>query len=122
MESKNETLCDACLAKAAKFKRKRKVYFFSISFLLKYILLFLGWITVSLLSTTILTTSTNIKIWNPFKILDVTPYSSLNHIKHQFKILSRRLHPDKYQNAFKQNAEKIFIDVTKAYKVYYFQT
>jgi len=91
----------------------------SISFFLKCILLFLGWVTVSLLGMIIITTPTNIKIWNPFKILDVTPYTSLDHVKHQYKTLSRRFHPDKQQNVSKQKAEEIFIQLTKAYKVYY---
>ena len=91
----------------------------SIAFLLKCILLLLGWIAACVLFTTIITNRTNITIWDPFKILDVAPFSSLDHVRRQFKTLSRKLHPDKQRNVSKEKAEEMFVDLIKAYKAYH---
>lgn len=63
--------------------------------------------------------SPQIQIWDPFRLLDVSAFSSTPHIKRQYKRKSLKFHPDKRSpGVTKEEAEAIFIDITKAYKAY----
>lgn len=73
---------------------------------------------VAFLGTNIHRTQHAIKIWDPFEILNVSPFSSRDYIKRQYKRLSRKLHPDKQRGVPKEEAEAKFIDLTTAYNAY----
>ena len=69
----------------------------------------------------VITTKVENRIWDPYAILGLSSSSSLKQIKSHYKKLSRALHPDKIKligNMTKEEVEKKFVDITKAYKAY----
>jgi translocation protein SEC63 len=69
----------------------------------------------------IVTTKVENTIWDPFTILGLPSSSSLSQIKSHYKNLSRSIHPDKIRligNITKEEIERKFVDITKAYKAY----
>lgn len=112
------TTCEPCRGKARKFKTRRRDYFTSIPFILKCSVVFVGWIAAGSLTTTMYKTRTTVRVWDPYKILGVSPFSSTEYVKKQYKRLSKKFHPDKQRGVPKEEAEAKFVDLTKAYKVY----
>ena len=87
-------------------------------FLMHLALLCGGWLTILQLST-VIQSSPQVQIWDPFRLLEVSIFSSSTHIKRQYKRKSLKFHPDKRsKDITKEEAEAIFIDITKAYKAY----
>jgi preprotein translocase subunit Sec63 len=86
--------------------------------MLKCFVLLLCGMGAAFLGTNIYRTQRPVKIWDPFKILNVTPFSSRDYVKRQYKLLSRKLHPDKQMGVPKDEAEAKFIDLTTAYIAY----
>jgi translocation protein SEC63 len=86
--------------------------------MLKCFVPLVGWIGVAFLGIHIYRTQASLKIWDPFKILNVTPFSSMDYVKRQYKLLSRKLHPDKQWGVPKDEAEAKFIHLTTAYTAY----
>jgi len=113
-----DCLCKPCTEKAQKFKRRRRQSYLKPMFLMHLVLLCGGWFTILQLSTT-LQSSSQVRIWDPFRLLDVSTFSSTTYIKRQYKRKSLKFHPDKRsKDVTKEDAEAIFIDITKAYKAY----
>jgi translocation protein SEC63 len=87
----------------------------------KYLLLAIGWSIVGYMIYRIITTKVENRIWDPYAILGLSSSTPLNQIKSHYKKLSRTLHPDKIKligNVTKEEVEKKFVDITKAYKAY----
>jgi preprotein translocase subunit Sec63 len=58
-----------------------------------------------------------LQIWDPLKVLGVTRFTSESQMKRIYKKKSLQLHPDKRRKSkSKEEAEKEFILLTKAYK------
>jgi len=71
----------------------------------------------------IATTRVENKVWDPYAVLGISTSASVETIKSHYKKLSRALHPDKVKlvgNMTKELVESKFVEVTKAYKAYYF--
>jgi translocation protein SEC63 len=87
----------------------------------KYISLLIGWGIIGYMIYCIITTKVENRIWDPYTVLGLPSSSSLSQIKSHYKKLSRALHPDKIRligNITKEEIERKFVDVTKAYKAY----
>lgn len=111
-------ICKPCTKKAQKLKRRRRQSYLKPMFFMHMILLCGGWGTIFQMSTTILS-SPQVQIWDPFRLLDVSVFSSAACIKRQYKRKSLKSHPDKRsKDVTKEESEAIFIDITKAYKAY----
>ena len=57
--------------------------------------------------------------WNPHKVLGIKPGASQDEIKHAYRQLAGKYHPDKVEHLgdeFKELAEKRFKDIQKAYE------
>ena len=108
--------CKPCVRKAQRFKWRRRQLYLKPTFLMSLILLGGGWYTIIQLSTTV-HASPQLQIWDPFRLLNVSTFSSTTQIKRQYKRKSLKFHPDKRpKNVTKEEAEGLFIDITKAYK------
>jgi len=58
-------------------------------------------------------------VWDPYKILGVDRSASQENIKHAYRLLAGKYHPDKVEHLgdeFKALAEKRFKDIQKAYR------
>jgi len=58
-------------------------------------------------------------VWDPYKILGVDRSASQDNIKHAYRLLAGKYHPDKVEHLgeeFKALAEKRFKDIQKAYR------
>ena len=58
-------------------------------------------------------------VWDPYKILGVDRSASQENIKHAYRLLAGKYHPDKVEHLgeeFKALAEKHFKDIQKAYR------
>ena len=108
--------CKPCVRKAQRYKWRRRQLYLKPTFLMSLILLGGGWYTIIQLSMTVYV-SPQLQIWDPFPLLDVSAFSSIMHIKRQYKRKSLKFHPDKrLKHITKEEAESRFIDITKAYK------
>ena len=111
--------CEACTKKLEKFKKKRLRIYIQPSFILLLVVIIGGWSAILLLSTRIYENKQQIQVWDPFNILEVSSFSSYAYIRRQYKRKSLKFHPDKQPKGMtKEQAEKSFIEITKAYKAY----
>ena len=55
--------------------------------------------------------------WNPWDILGVSEGMDKSEIKKSFRSLSLKFHPDKVASEEKEEAEKKFVYISKAYKI-----
>jgi len=58
-------------------------------------------------------------VWDPYKILGIDRSASQENIKHAYRLLAGKYHPDKVEHLgdeFKALAEKRFKDIQKAYQ------
>ncbi|KAI8909214.1 Sec63 Brl domain-containing protein [Gorgonomyces haynaldii] len=80
--------------------------------------LFLGWVLFFLVCYRTATTDlVEEKTWDPYEILGVSMDDTPGKIKKQYYKLSLKYHPDKVKEEDKKDAEKMYIDISKAYKV-----
>lgn len=77
----------------------------------------LGWIVVALMLYQISSKAGTVTVWNPYDILGIHEGATVSEVKKRYRQLSKELHPDKVEAAFKDEAEKKFVDISKAYKV-----
>ena len=105
--------CDNCTLNKTYIKRIEKGSY------LKMILIIFGWIAfvIVLQQATILKEKES-ELWDPYKILGIDPDASDDAIRKAFKKASLKYHPDKVKAEEKEEAEKMFIDISKAHKVY----
>ena len=96
-------------------KRHLRRAFLSPSFILQFLLLSLGWFSIFHYHSHL--NHSQIKVWNPFHVLDISPHASPSQIKRSYKLRCVANHPDKRRNVSKARAEVDFIDITQAYKV-----
>jgi len=84
--------------------------------ILRLLLLISGSYAILLMTSQIRTSTpySGVQIWNPFKILGVTRFTSTAQLKRIYKKKSLRLHPDKNRGG--SQSEEQFIQLTKAYK------
>jgi translocation protein SEC63 len=109
--------CEACTKKLEKFKRKRLRNYVQPSFILLLAVIIGGWTAILLLGTRIYETRQQIQVWDPFHLLEVSSFSSNAYIRRKYKRQSLKFHPDKQPKGMtKEEAEKMFIEITKAYK------
>jgi preprotein translocase subunit Sec63 len=114
--------CEPCGVKRENFRRKRRRFYFTPSFCLRLAALGVGWLIIFRYSQRIHSSRQEIQIWDPHHILGVSSYSSIANIKHQYKRLSLKYHPDKRLNGVsKDRAEELFTELTKAYKACVFR-
>ncbi|OZJ06833.1 hypothetical protein BZG36_00066 [Bifiguratus adelaidae] len=76
-----------------------------------------GWAIVGLLSYQVANTVVDFKVWDPYEILGVSEGISVKDIKKHYKKLSLKYHPDKAPKDQKEEFEKQFVEISKAYKV-----
>jgi preprotein translocase subunit Sec63 len=94
-------------------------YLFSNGFLLKLFVVVLAWHIFIPLGGQVYSLRSNIDRWSPTKVLGLSSWATTSEIRKQYKKLSLRLHPDKRSSGVsKGDAEKDFINLTKAYKMY----
>nr|KAJ3417839.1 secretory subunit [Polyrhizophydium stewartii] len=80
-------------------------------------LLVLGWTVFALITYRAAThQSEDATRWDPYQILGVSESADEAVIKKAFKKLSLKFHPDKVAEADRGEAEKKFVDISKAYK------
>ncbi|KAL2912598.1 secretory subunit [Polyrhizophydium stewartii] len=95
----------------AKTKRPSNVFSF------RFMLLVLGWTVFALITYRAAThQSEDATRWDPYQILGVSESADEAVIKKAFKKLSLKFHPDKVAEADRGEAEKKFVDISKAYK------
>ena len=84
----------------------------------KWIVLLLGWLAFSAVVYQAFTLQhTEDVLWDPYVILGVEQNADERDVKRAFKRLSLQYHPDKVSETNKEEAEKKFVDISKAYKV-----
>jgi translocation protein SEC63 len=84
----------------------------------RYLILGIGWVLFTIfLYRTITMEIVEEKLWDPFEILGISEGESKSKIKKAFRALSLKFHPDKVLNDEKEEAEKKFVDISKAYKI-----
>lgn len=92
---------------------KKKEYNFT-----RYLILGIGWgifaVVVFRATTMEIQEETQ---WNPWEILGVNEGIEKSGIKKAFRALSLKFHPDKVSSEEKEEAEKKFVDISKAYKI-----
>jgi translocation protein SEC63 len=110
--------CESCGVKQQNLRPKRRRSYSTWSFFWRLAALGVGWLIVFQYAHNIHSSRQEIRIWDPHHLLGVSSYSSIKHIKQQYKRMSRKYHPDKRLNGLsKEQAEEIFVELTKAYKV-----
>ncbi|CAG8481816.1 689_t:CDS:10 [Paraglomus occultum] len=77
----------------------------------------IGWALFAYICYQISNTTVDYQIWDPYQVLGLSEGTPLEEIKKHYKKLSLKWHPDKVSEENKQEAEAIFIEFTKAYKV-----
>lgn len=86
--------------------------------LTRYFILGVGWGIFALVVFRALTMEIKEEaLWNPWDILGVSEGSDKSGIKKAFRTLSLKFHPDKVSSDAKVEAEKKFVDISKAYKI-----
>ncbi|KAJ8329932.1 secretory subunit [Batrachochytrium dendrobatidis] len=84
----------------------------------RIVLILLGWVSFALIAYHAATVKFDEPVlWDPYQILGVDSFTSEKAIKKAFKKLSLRFHPDKVVEDEKAEAEKKFVEISKAYKV-----
>jgi len=106
--------CKACLAKQVQIKRAARR---ASNTGLKMLLLAAGWAFFSYLTYTVVNTPVDIKIWDPYEVMELSTSATLPEIKKQYKRLSLKFHPDKVDEDEREASNERFVDITKAYKV-----
>jgi preprotein translocase subunit Sec63 len=114
--------CEACRRKTQLLQKRQKMEAFQFKVIRNYLLLAIGWSIVGYMIYRVITTKVENRIWDPYAILGLSSSAPLKQIKSHYKKLSRTLHPDKIKligNMTKEEVEKKFVDITKAYKAYF---
>ncbi|KAJ3345863.1 secretory subunit, partial [Kappamyces sp. JEL0680] len=111
--------CEACLLKQAALPGlKKSSSQAKRTSLWKWALLLLSWVAYgAVLHQAFTLKQVEDELWDPYKILGVDPDADDRSVKKAFKKLSLLYHPDKVKEAEKEEAEKKFVDISKAYKV-----
>jgi translocation protein SEC63 len=112
VESPVDLTWEKCVDKQRYLNRKKKPSY-------RWLYLLIGWALFGLIAYQAVTIVDNApEVWDPFAILKVDPDSDEKAIKKAFKKLSLIYHPDKVKVEDREEAEKQFIEISKAYKVY----
>ena len=105
-------ICDNCVLNKQHIKKIEKRSYF------KIILVIFGWLMFSVvLQQAFLLKEKESELWDPYKILGIDPDAGEDVIRKAFKKASLKFHPDKVKQEDKEEAEKMFIDISKAHKV-----
>ena len=106
--------CDNCSTNKHLIKRIEKRGYF------KILIIILGWIAFgTVLQQAFILKEKESELWDPYKILGIDPDADEDVIRKAFKKSSLKYHPDKVKAEEKEEAEKMFIDISKAHKVYF---
>ena len=119
--AESHRMCQQCFIKHKTLRQKRRQKIFTQPSIYLYLLcLALGWQAVFHYGHRIHSSYEEVQIWDPHHLLGVSSYSSIAHIKHQYKWKSLQHHPDKRRKdgISKEEAEAEYMEITKAYKVY----
>jgi translocation protein SEC63 len=106
--------CDACKQRQnlidVALKQESKISW-------QHIILGLGWLVFCFSAFKAYTTPTGeVKLWDPFEILGIGESSTTQEVKKAFRKASLQWHPDKVESDMKDEAEKKYVELTKAYK------
>jgi translocation protein SEC63 len=76
-----------------------------------------GWALFSYLTYTVINTPVDIKVWDPYEVMELSTSATLPEIKKKYKKLSLQFHPDKVDEEDREASNERFVDISKAYKV-----
>ncbi|ORZ32479.1 hypothetical protein BCR44DRAFT_239247 [Catenaria anguillulae PL171] len=76
-----------------------------------------GWLSLCYVVYKIFTAGTVVELWDPHSVLGIAASATRSEIKKAYRKLSLALHPDKVVESMRKEAEKKFVEVSKAYKV-----
>ncbi|KAI9299249.1 Sec63-domain-containing protein [Neoconidiobolus thromboides FSU 785] len=87
---------------------------------IKWLLITVGWLYLSYLVHQVMNTEVQeIKLWDPYTLLDIEEGSTLKQIKNKYRKLSLKFHPDKVRGVTEEEAVALnskYVEITKAYK------